>query len=136
MLQRVFRCYSLLFVAVLLAMSSGCGGPKAPYKVAPLEGTITFKGQPLDGVVVQFLVGDNRPSGALVRGGKFKAVHTPSQDGVPVGKCTLVVTWGGSEESSPPAEYKELFEKYGADGSAPYVFEVTKPDKNFTIALE
>lgn len=129
----VFRCNFLLIIGLLTVV--GCGTPKTPYKVVPLEGTITFKGKPLEGVVLQFMVEKNRPSGAFVKtAGKFEAVHTPALKGVPVGQCTLSVSWGSDNE--PPAEYKELFAKYGTDGSSVYSFEVTKADKDFKIDLE
>ena len=128
----VFR-YCSLFIAILLIICGGCGAPKAPYKVVALEGTISFKGEPLDNVSLQFIVGDIRPSGALAQGGKFQAIHTQNQVGVPVGTCTLTLSWAGDD--SPPAAYRELFAKYGMN-TAGYVFEVTQADKNVKIDLE
>jgi hypothetical protein len=89
----------------------------------------------LENVVLDFAVQDYRTSSAFVpAGGKFKAVHSPSVVGIPVGKCTLKITWGGGEGSNPPAEYAELFSKYGMD-SPGYVFDVTKAEKDFKIEL-
>jgi len=131
-----FRYCVLALTALLLVACSGCGG--APYKMVPFEGTITYKGKPLENVVLEFAVGDHRTSGAYIvpgEQGRFKVVHTSTLVGVPVGTCRLKVTWGGGESVAPPAEYVELFEKYGYHSEG-YVFEITKPEKNFRIDLE
>jgi len=130
-----FRCRLGTFVILSLVVCCGCS--KGPgYKVVPLEGTITYKGQPLQNVTLVFAVENYRTSGAFVQtGGKFKAVYSPTKLGVPVGKCTMKIGWGGSAETSPPAEYTELFAKYGLD-SAGYVFDVVKADKAFKINLD
>jgi len=129
-----FRCSLGAFVVLLLVL---CGCAKGPgYKVVPLEGTITYKGQPLQSVLLDFAVENYRTSGAVVQaGGKFKAVHSPSQLGVPMGKCTMRIGWGGTTGTTPPAEYAELFARYGLD-SAGYVFEVSKANKEFRIDLD
>jgi hypothetical protein len=130
-----FRCCFWALVAVSLVFCCGCSGG-TPYKVVPIEGTITYKGKPLEKVSLTFVVGDYRTSGAFVQaGGKFKAVHSPEKLGIPVGKCTLKLGWGGGDFTSPPAEYAELFAKYGMDSSG-YAFEITKADKDFKIDLD
>ena len=124
-------CLLSLFVLSLVGCSDG-----QKYKVVPFEGTITYKGKPLEKVSLDFAVESYRNSGASVSAdGKFKAIHSPSVMGIPVGKCTLKIGWAGGSENAPPEEYKELFEKYGLD-SPGYVFEVTKAEKDFKIELE
>jgi len=137
MLPIIFR-YCVLFVFVVLLTCSGCGGPKAPYPVAPLEGTITFRGEPLtEEVTLHFTVGEFRTSIGFIEpgsGGRFKAIHTRDQVGVPVGECVLTVSWGGL--GAPPAEYRELFARYGHETDG-FVFEVPpRGDRNFVIELE
>ena len=128
---------SLLLVLLLSLTFVGCG-PRAPYPVVPLEGTITFRGTPLENVTLQFNVGDFRPSGAFVAvggEGKFQAVHTRDQLGVPVGEVTMFVFWAPGDAVPQPPEYAELFARYGA-GSEGYVFELTRANRNFVIDLE
>ncbi|MCL2004659.1 MAG: hypothetical protein FWG73_00700 [Planctomycetaceae bacterium] len=129
--------YSLFALAgLVLAVSIGCGDGM-PYQVVPLEGTITFKGAPLENVLLDFTVEEYRNSGAYVQtGGRFEAIHSPSVRGVPVGTCTLRIGWGGGAENRPPADYEELFSQYGMD-TAGYIFEVpNRGDRNFRIDLE
>ena len=133
-MYHTYRCCLLTFTILFLATYSGCsGGPG--YKVVPFEGTITYKGQPLENVNLDFAVENYRTSGALVlAGGKFKAVHSPSKLGVPVGKCILRIGKSSIDAQYPP-EYQELFAKYGRE-SAGYVFDVKKAEKDFKIDLE
>ncbi|MCL2006388.1 MAG: hypothetical protein FWG73_09600, partial [Planctomycetaceae bacterium] len=106
------------------------------YRVVPLEGVITYNGEALEGVVLEFFVEDYRPSGAMVRpGGRFQAVHTQSTDGVPVGTVTMRIAWPGGHDHAPPPAYVPLLAKYGIDSEG-YVFELTRGDKNFRIDLE
>jgi len=128
-----FRCCLLTFVALFLF---GCSGDGLAYKVVPFEGTITYKGQPLQDIVLEFTVEGHRSSTAFVgAGGSFRAVHTPETVGIPVGKCTLVVHWAHGSDPPFPLEYTELFAKYGTD-SPGFVFEVTKAERDFKINLE
>ena len=131
----LFRCNLVAFVVFSSVLCCGCS--KGPgYKVVPIEGTITYKGEPLQNVILDFAVENYRTSGAVVQaGGKFKAVHSPSQLGIPIGKCIMRMGWGGRDGTAPPAEYTELFSKYGLD-SAGYVFEITRADKDFRIDLD
>jgi hypothetical protein len=121
---------------IALAICSGCSGDKYPYQIVPFEGMITFKGEPLKDVMLEFTVGDFRTSSAAVgEGGRFRAVHGPGVFGVPVGTCTLRVRWALGESSPPPPEYTELFAKYGY-GTEGFVFEITRPERDFRIDLE
>ena len=130
--------YSLLVLATfLLVVCSGCS-EKMPYKVVPFEGTITFKGEPLENVSLEFAVGDYRSSSAFVAEGsqgKFETIHSPGVRGVPIGTCKMTVSWVGSEFDTPPAGLAEVLAKYGY-GTDGYVFEVTKAEKDFKIDLE
>lgn len=132
----MIRSFYALFIcsACLLAISfTGCG-PKAPYDIVPIEGTVTYKGQALQGCSLTFSVGDYRDSVGFVDStGRFTTIHTPEIKGVPKGSCIVRVGWTG--EGNPPAELKELFEKYG-DGKEGLAIEITKPDKNLTLNFE
>lgn len=63
--------------AVLVFGAVGCG-PKAPYRVVPVEGSVEWRGEPLVGATLTFtpIETDGRPSKATTReGGKFVAKH-------------------------------------------------------------
>ena len=136
-MSQAFRYCLLLSITFSLVVCTGCSDG-LPYKVVPFEGTISYKGEPLENISVEFAVGDYRTSGCFIAvgdQGKFKAIHSPSIVGIPVGQCTMKVGWGGGEGSTPPGKYPELFAKYGYT-SAGYTFEVTKAEKGFKIDLE
>lgn len=131
-MKNIRLCFAITMCVCALQLV-GCR-PSAPYTMAQLEGTVTYQGKPLENVTLEFSVGDNRPSSAMAKaGGKFKAIHTPSIDGVPVGKCIVRVSWSGMDDA--PADLKELFEKYGY-GSPGKEIEITKTDKNYQLDFE
>ena len=81
-------------VLVCLLMSiSGCGGPDLPYEVVPLEGTVTYQGEPLEGVTVHFRPTEGRESSAISEeGGKFVMRYTHDVDGVQKGTGKFYLT--------------------------------------------
>lgn len=137
---RNLNLYALALTTVCLVlpilMLTGCGA-KTPYPIVPLEGTASYKGKPLERVILTFGSGDKRESSAVVlTGGKFKAIHTPQLDGVPTGKCIVRVGMDSAAiGAAAPEEYKELFEKYGMNSKGLEI-DVTKADKNFNLNFE
>lgn len=112
----------------------GCG-QKTPYSIVPIEGTVSYQGKPLPrSFVLEFRSDPQyRPSqGWIGDNGKFKAVHTPSITGCPVGPCTVHVRWGGSEGTKPPEGFDEMLENYGFE-SPGLPMEIKKKDLNFKI---
>jgi hypothetical protein len=123
----------IFVVCLTLITFVGCGA-RAPYGTAELEGTASYKGKPLENVILTFSVEGKRESSAVVMsGGKFRAVHTPTIDGVPVGSCKVRVGLDG--QSTVPNEWKELFQKYGTDSQGLEI-EVSKSDKNYSLNFE
>ena len=125
---------SILFV-FFIATIIGCG-PKAPYDLVLLEGVVTYAGKPVTkDFRLEFLSADGkRPSSAFIKqdDGKFVAVHTVSQDGVPIGKCKVTIMWGGDIGTSPPAEYEPMLKKYGF-GTEGLTLEFTKNDRKYKL---
>jgi hypothetical protein len=130
MLHNIIRFY---VIGSVLLFINGCG-TNVPYKTVELEGTVSCQGKPLENVILTFSVEDKRPSSAVVlAGGKFKAVHSPSVIGVPIGPCVVRIGWDG--QNDPPAEMKGLFEKYGSESKGLEI-EITKPNKNYLLNFE
>ncbi|MCF0234117.1 MAG: hypothetical protein HUK22_03965 [Thermoguttaceae bacterium] len=116
----------------------GCK-PKAPYSLVPISGVATYKGTPLpEGFLIQFEPTDgSRPSSGIIReGGKFEAVHTPSQKGVKSGPCKIRAYWNKPPELEPcPEEYVEMVEKYGMTGEGMDV-TIEKKNPNYEVKFE
>ena len=126
-----------MFVSLLLLAFATIGcGPKAPYGIVEIAGVATFDGKPLPkNIKIDFIPEDGkRSSSAITRAddGKFVAVHTVNQDGVPTGKCKVTVAWAGDIGTSPPAEFAPMFKKYGF-GKEGMPIEITKADKKFQL---
>ena len=126
----VLFCVSLVVVLIV-----GCG-PKAPYDLVILEGVATYADKPIPKdfrLTFQSLDG-KRPSTAVIKqdDGKFAAIHTLSQDGVPKGKCKVNVLWGGDIGTSPPKEFEPMLKKYGY-GTEGQELEFTKNDKKYKL---
>lgn len=124
-----------LFFVIIMTMIIGCG-PKAPYDLVIVEGVATYAGKPIskDFRLTFLSVDGKRPSSATIKSddGKFAAVHTLSQDGVPKGKCKVNVLWGGEMGTSPPGEYGPMLKKYGY-GTEGLEFEFTKNDRKYKL---
>ncbi|MBP3557394.1 MAG: hypothetical protein J6K20_06785 [Thermoguttaceae bacterium] len=135
--RRVFLA-SLMTSAAVVAVS-GCG-PKAPYELVPISGVATYQGKPIPtGFRVEFIPADGSRSsfGNIQEGGKFEAVHTPSQKGVKSGTCQVKIYWNDNPEINPvPEEYAEMIAKYGHTGTDVKEIEIKKKDKNFKIDFE
>lgn len=129
--------FSVVICACFL-VANGCG-PKLPYEVVPIAGTITWKGEPVksDAISITFIPeGEGRPSSASIApDGKFTAIYSPQADGIQVGKCTMRLTWLADVGGPCPKEWVPMFEKYGTN-SPGYSMEIKKADKKMVIALE
>jgi hypothetical protein len=102
--------------------------------MAELEGTASYKGEPLENVVLTFSSADKRPSSAVVfAGGKFKAVSSPTVTGIPKGKCVVRVGWDTPDK--PPTKWKTLFDKYGYESNGLEI-DITKSNKNYSLNFE
>jgi hypothetical protein len=115
-MQRASRLAGLLALAVGLACAGGCGD--ATGKV-PVSGSVTFKGQPLDEGVIEFVPAGELPagvpytkSGADVRNGKYSI---PRAHGLVPGKYKVLISSGikqeatGDEAPAPVGGGKEAF---------------------------
>jgi hypothetical protein len=124
-----WRVLPIFFLAAL----SGCGGAGGVVKV---NGTLTYKGQPMSNVALDFTPENGRPStGVTDAQGHFKLIYDQKTEGAVVGKHKVSVRPGppsptedavpGMQNPKTP-EMAELLSKYSYDKSK---IEVTI-DKN------
>lgn len=92
-------------VACLVASSAFClglAGCGAQMKVAPVTGTVTLDGQPLEQVSVLFQPDNGRPSfGVTDKQGKYQLAYNRGQGGAEVGECTVKVSEMKNDEEAP-----------------------------------
>lgn len=119
---RRLRSSGFLAIAFVAAAAIGCSKP-APLQapVFPVKGTITFKGQPIQGAVVvlhpkaQGPIPAPTPRANVDAQGNFAVTTYASGDGAPEGEYTVTVQWykpvkgeGGDLKAGPnviPAKY-------------------------------
>jgi hypothetical protein len=72
-----------------LVLTGGCGG-----STAKVEGTVQYKGQPVDGAMVQLVRDDGIvvATGTTDQAGKFKLVTPQGKDAVPAGTYKATVS--------------------------------------------
>jgi len=143
---------------VLLTLSTlGCGGSNTP-ETAPVEGTVLYKGQPVEGANVSFFTeGAPRAGYAVTDGsGKFVISTFGARDGAIVGDHVVTVSKAGEQapavSSTQPPKPEEMMKsylqnykqkpenklpaKYASKEQSPLKFTVVKDvPNNFTIEL-
>ena len=84
----------------LLAAAAGCGKKAGPERVAvyPVEGSITFKGQPMPGAVISFHPKAPQenvppPRAEINKDGVLKVSTYDGGDGAPEGEYVVTVLW-------------------------------------------
>jgi hypothetical protein len=118
------RFAPLLFVALI-----GCSdtGPK----IVKVNGTLTYKGKPVPGAIIQFVPADGagRPStGQTDAQGRFKLIYDRQHDGAAIGKYKVWVSTRAArhaedaaamlgKKAPTPNEMAEFIDKYSAEKS-------------------
>jgi len=138
------RCNYLSGIAACVLASSllalaGCGGR------APVDGTVTLDGKPVDGGVVVFIPegdsGGARPkAGGPITEGKF---HIPGGEGPAPGKYRVEIHWekNGKEvvpSPDPPSKYYEKVEHVPPEYNtkSTLVADVKSSGNSFTYDLK
>lgn len=118
-------------VVVCLAIA-GCGGEM---KVAPVSGTVTLDGEPLERASVLFLPEKGRPSfGVTDEYGIYHLAYSRAENGAEVGDCTVKITASppdGEEGKSAKKPLEKTGKRYAEE---PIV--VTVEPKGNTIDIE
>src|SRR5688572_7293366 len=100
---------SLLFAgaAMLSAVCGGCGGNSHGLDLAPVEGTVTFRGAPLPNAQVVFLpdvAGQLPASGVTDNKGHYRLMTIKPGDGANLGKHRVTVTARVPDRELPEGE--------------------------------
>jgi len=127
------RVVTLFAISCVLA---GCGGEM---KVAPVAGTVTLDGEPLDRASVLFQPDKGgRPSfGVTDDSGRYTLAYSMNERGAEVGPCTVKVTTRLAKEEAS-GEYKDNAPKAPERVPARYVkspVKVTVEPKSNTIDI-
>jgi hypothetical protein len=128
---------------VLLVAISGCGG--GSYDTAPVEGTVTFEGQPVPGGSISFIPigGDGtragKPgSGTIQSDGTYKMSTYGTDDGAMIGRHNVLFSAPEVDEAAPESEeeHSETTEESPYEGLVPKQSEIEVVDGQNTIDIE
>jgi hypothetical protein len=135
-----------LFLCLVAAgVSVGCGPPAVNYRMIPVEGTITFEGEPLANAELMFDSSDGpRGFGISDESGRFTVATRQFGAGLPAGRYRVLVT--GSEKtrirgSGKTIQVATVYRESGVDrvsidaGTGPLSFDLkAKPSTGAATA--
>jgi hypothetical protein len=109
MSARIFALSSPFCAAIAMTAVCGCGGYSHSAhieKVAPVSGTVTYQGKPLDGYRVVFMPTDGRrpASGVTDADGRFVLGTNTANDGAPPGPSKVSFAWEPPRSGEPGQE--------------------------------
>lgn len=128
----------LFLLAVFVAFSltlPGCGGSGT--NTVPVEGTVTWQGEPVAGIGVEFMPRQgNRPSqGYTDQSGHFKLNYTIHEEGAERGTHDVTFVWVPDREGDEASEaVQEILKRHGQD-ETPIQVEITEKTEDLVIAL-
>lgn len=131
---------ALGWLALVSLLAVGCGGDKADARrvpVYPVQGTITFRGQPVPGAVVTLhptapAEGVPSPRAQVGRDGSLRVSTYDGGDGAPAGEYIVTVKWfklvgAGNDVVAGP---NVIPPKYSAPASSGLVVQVAEGQDN------
>lgn len=129
--------FRMRWAAVLIALIAtvGCGGGK--YDVVPVEGVLTYEGQPVPQMIVSFKPDGGRASEATTdENGKFRMQYSIDQFGIKPGPQEISAYWVSPTDdgSVPPTELQKNVVKYFKK-NPPIKVTIEQSQKNFEIKL-
>lgn len=85
---------TVVATAVCVVALQGCGSDSGKPEVAPVKGTVHYKGQPVDEAMVEFCQEGLpfRSTGLTNKAGEFEVTSIMPGDGAPVGRNKVTVT--------------------------------------------
>jgi hypothetical protein len=134
-----------LVLLIVVAVSAGCGAPTVNYTMIPVEGVITFDGEPLSSAEVMFDSPDGpRGFGVSDENGRFSVKTRQFGAGLPAGKYRALVTSSEKTRIRGAGKPVTLATSYRESGVArvsieagmqPLAFDLTaKPSKGGNAA--
>jgi len=132
-------------IAVVLVVAAGCGASD-PLGLAPVAGTVTYDGRPLDHGKVVFFPEAGTPGpqavGTIEPDGTFQ-MQTIGRDGAAVGRHRVLVHCRRPfrpeeqrQQRQMPVRESLIPEKYSVLEESPLRFEVKEGDNEYSIVLE
>lgn len=129
----VQRWKAVMALAVTVAIA-GCGGGG---NTVPVQGRVTYDGQPVANMVVKFLPAEGRPSEAATNeDGTFDMWYTMDEMGVERDTHSVTVYWTPATDdgTSKPSEMeRNVLADFEQNG--PIEVVIDKPQTNFEIKL-
>lgn len=146
--EDVSRRFLLLGAAVAVAVMplAGCG-PGGP-EVVRVTGTVTYQGQPVPNLFLNFKPEVGRPSwGVTDAEGKYWLHYNRDRDGAVVGKHTVWVQYKprspseelqmtGGRGVKRPANLSAILQKYGSEKTTPLTFDVETDGQVIDVTLD
>src|SRR5262245_19892150 len=127
---------ALTIGCLALLCTAGCssGGPD----IVPVSGKVTRNGKPVPFVTVYFQPTSGRPSLGNCDGeGRFKLGYTRDQDGAKVDTHSVyVVYFPEGSAGPPPADFKQIYAKYGTPELSSLKIEIKKAVSDLEIKLD
>ncbi|MCL4202425.1 MAG: hypothetical protein KJ000_08010 [Pirellulaceae bacterium] len=116
--------WSVLLVCVLTA---GCGKSDRPWPVVPVSGTVTFRGEPVEGLIVEFQPEAGRPSQARTdQNGRFVLNYTIHEAGAQTGLHRVTFSWADQREGDRPSPAVVEIVKFHSRTGQSLNIEITK----------
>jgi hypothetical protein len=124
----------LLGLLWVFGSTAGCSKSDRPWAVVPVSGTVTFRGEPVQGLIVEFQPESGRPSQARTdQNGRFVLNYTIHESGAQVGLHRVTFSWADQREGDrPSAAVAEILKHHGRTGQ-PVTIEITKPTNDLLI---
>lgn len=124
---------SAVAVGILTVLALGCG---SKYDTVPVKGKVTYDGQPVPALILQFKPAQGRASqGTTGPDGSFEMTYTIDQKGVMPGEHEITASWSppSDDGSKPPEVVQKALDDFKAKG--PVKATIDKPQEAYEIKL-
>lgn len=125
---------SVALLMPLVGVIVGCG----PSPTVPASGRLTYKGEPVGGVSVQFvpLMGGRPSTGFTDSDGRFELWYTRDLSGVVPGRHAVTLDWYPTSDAEKPTEAIAAAIKLHGSGGKPLEVEVDASTPQINLAIE
>ncbi len=143
---------SMRWLALVLVFMAGCGGDPNRKPTAPVSVTVNYKGKPVEGALVTFVIVDNPSVGITDASGQCKLKTYEANDGAIIGSNVVTITKTSVDTKNvrtvkpedkdligvvPPPILKSLIpQKYSSPATSGLKEEVKQGTNSFTYDLK
>ncbi len=140
------------WIAFCLVLVAGCGDDPNRKPTAPVSVTVNYKGQPVEGALVQFVIVDNPSVGITDASGKCQLKTYEPNDGAIIGDNVVTITKTAVDTKNvrtvkpedqdlvgvlPPPSLKSLIpQKYSSPATSGLKESVKEGKNTFTFDLK